>query len=189
MTGQQEPDRHDVSVISIAIDATEDADGRALGLVSVLNLAAPALVDCRIVPLGTVTPDVDIALEALAYDTGLDVASAGPTDRPGTRASWTRHQLYLSMRRARLDLWKLLLARAAGVGLLLAVERPRLISGPFPILPDLYCYDTAAFAALLRGCVDHLRNHGRLRQTEIGRLALRLAPERADGADIGRTAP
>jgi hypothetical protein len=108
----------------IAIDGREGDEGRALLAVSALYHCADTLLDCPILFVDVESAAVEIAVEVLRWDTGLQVT----TSPPQARVSMERMRLLAAIVRQGLPWPRLQAVRHAGLATLIAVQFPP----PFP---------------------------------------------------------
>lgn len=119
----------------LAFDGTESDCGRALLTISALTFARDWIAPFRVVFLGVVHPDVRIALQVLAYDTGIAAETPeGGGLPPGAL-------LYGAIASGAADHVRLAEAAAAGVSVVLAIQFPQ----PRWATPSVLAHADAAF--------------------------------------------
>jgi len=106
----------------IAVDGREDTEGCALLALSAIHLCGTWLKSTELNVIGSSGTVVDVALEALSWDTGVAVQHWRAEDR-GVIADC---DLLLAVRRFSPDWDMLAHAERAGVGTIVAIQFPRL---------------------------------------------------------------
>jgi hypothetical protein len=136
----------------VCLDGTEGLDGRALMLLSVCHLAARRLRSWSLRIIDVDDPDVELAAEALAFDTGLDVHVLGSTaaEDPLRGAS-----LYVALTHRGIAHLRLEEAARAGIPVLAAAQSAE-CPGRSDMLPTAFGHDTRAFADLLGVSLDRI---------------------------------
>ncbi|MGQ9367399.1 tetratricopeptide repeat protein [Azospirillum sp. ST 5-10] len=139
----------------IALDGAESSFGRAFLVVSALYWCAEALADCRLRFLDVRQRDVGLALDALRWDTGLDV-TAQPDGEGLQGAALYAGIAFRSAAHLRLDA-----AERLGVPTLVAIQfpDPEWVSPAVLSLGDA-AFDPEAFGARLVRAVADLPAEG-----------------------------
>lgn len=105
----------------IVLDGIEGAEGRALLLVSALHHAASGLLHCQLLMVRAQDRAVRAAVEALRWDTGLDISAV---DEPYSSATLQDAALFAAIGSRTVHYLPLQQLAACGVPTLIALQFP-----------------------------------------------------------------
>lgn len=162
--------------LAIGLLCSERPGCRAMTAIAALYLAAADLLPCEIVPIGQVTPNVDIALQALAYDTGIEARPAWEGQDAAGIGMPADIDLLLGVARRSFPAASYRRAVKAGIPqILVAEESPGFFRRKLAV-PPVYAYDTRALAALIVAVARRNAAVAPPRQSWVRRIARKLEP-------------
>ena len=133
--------------MTICFSGVEGEEGRALSLVA--------------------SPDVALALEVLAHDTGLDVETAALPKPTADRGFFRNVDLFVAVVRHGVGHLPLGAALGEAAPVLLAAEATDAAPAPCPYVPTRFALDTRAMAELLADLAETWRGSRHLDQEAV----------------------